>query len=68
MGYVSKCSSCQTHPIICNMAYLGQYVTFLTSDDISSKMLSNLSVSNVYESIRFDERNTMMTKLLVYHK
>ena len=47
--------------MICDTNYLRKYVT-LTLGALRSNLISDLSGHKAYESIRLDERNTMMTK------
>ena len=46
---------------MCNMTCLGQSVTLIL-DDLTSKLLRDLSGQKVYDSICLDEKNTMAPK------
>ena len=57
----------KTHLLICNLTHLGRSVT-LTLGDLRSNYQVTFPGHKVYESIRLDERKTMVAKSALYLK
>ena len=67
MGSCQSVPLVKTHLLLCNLTYLGQSVT-VTFGDLRSKLQVTFPGHKAYDSIRLDERKTMVAKSAPYLK